>query len=443
MEYILSLALLVLNLIDYEHDLGHFAFTALSVVIFAALFFFVQRKTKSFLASCIIMMCHTWQISWINIFGDPTADLQLPWFYILGVFIVVYAVFNIGKCRNKEYSPFILSVFVAFLLLFNYPLVISRSIKEGLKEYIMIGFYMVVLLVAYLFKDSIPKEKYRHIKTAFIWASVVTSALLIFQYIMYTEFGRALFKITIAKYYSSYHASCHLLMEDHSCSTIMLGCGVFYVAERISKNKWFIYVPAMLTIFGAMALTSRRTSTFSLIIVAGMYIMLHYKGLGKKFVFSVIFAAGILVMVYYLFVVRPVDSLSQALSDNGRFENYSSVLSIIKEHPLGVGYDGEYLVSLMTDGVVPHNTLLRWISMGGILFAFPLVAAIGYVLATAKNKKMSCEFWAVLYSVIASNFIPDILNARYFIIPCAIVFLVNMKDSEYVPPDVITKQVSV
>ena len=148
MEYILSAALLVLNLIDYERDLGHPVFTAFSAVLFAALFFFVHRKTRNFLASCFIMMCHTWQISWINIFGDPTAQLQLPWFYIIGVFIVGYAVVNFASCMKKEYSFLILTTFVAFLIFFNYPLLISRSISEGAKEYIMIGFYVVVLLVA-------------------------------------------------------------------------------------------------------------------------------------------------------------------------------------------------------------------------------------------------------------------------------------------------------
>lgn len=433
MEYILSLALLVLNLIDYDHDLGHVPFFVVGTVLFFVLFVFVQRKTKSFLATCIIMMCHTWQISWINIFGDPTANLQLPWFYILGVFIVGYALMNLTKYYQKEYSVFALLIFISFLIIFNYPLVISPSIAEGLKEYIMIGFFMIVLFVAYLFKEEVPNSCYRHFKSAFIWAAFTSSAFLIYQYVMYTYFGRAVFKVSMMQYFSTYQVSFRLLMEDHSCATIMLGCGVFYIVERINKKRWFIYVPAMLTVFGAMALTSRRTSTFVLIIVAGLYIMFHFKGLGNRFIFTMIFAVAGALMIYYLFIVRPVESVSQAISDNGRYVNYRSVLRIIRENPFGVGYDSVHIVALMEDGVVPHNTLLRWICMGSVFFALPLVSAIVFTLYTSKRKKMSCEFWAILYSVIASNFIPDILNARFFVIPCAIVFLINMKE-EKTPP---------
>ena len=189
MEYLLSLALLVLNLIDYERDLGHFVFTAAGAVLFVALFYFVNRKTKNFLATCVVMMCYTWQISWINIFGDPTSNLQLPWFYILGAMMLAYAVFNIGKCMRRDYSVAMLILLGVFLIIFNYPLIISNSVSEGAKEYIMIGFYVVVLLIAYLFKDTVPRESYEHMKTAFIWANVTSSALLVFQYFMYVKLG--------------------------------------------------------------------------------------------------------------------------------------------------------------------------------------------------------------------------------------------------------------
>lgn len=430
MEYIFSLSLLVLNLIDYEHDFGHPVFTFLSVVLFSLLFYFVYKKSKSFLATCLIVMCHTWQISWINIFGDPTADLQLPWFYIIGVFIVAYGVVNFASRLKKEYNVIVLVTFVAFLLFFNYPILISKSIKEGMKEYIMIGFYVVVLLVAYIFKDEIPKTCYNQFKSAFIFATVTSSALIVFQYVMFKEFGIALFKIRKSIYLTKSQLSCYLLMEDHSCSTIMLGCGVFYVAERITKKRWFVYLPALFIIFVSMAVTSRRTSTFVLMGVIFLYVFFHYKGAGKKILFTSLFSLAVLAMIYYLLIVRPVDNLSQAVNDNGRYANYRSAIELILKHPFGVGYDIEYLVTQMADGIVPHNTLLRWTCMGGVLFPIPLIIMIGYTIRVSIKKKMSCEFWAILYSLLASNFIPDILNARFFIIPCAAVFLFGMNKIE-------------
>ena len=425
MEYILSLALLVLNLINYERDLGRVVFFATSAVIFVALFYFVHKKTKDFLATCLVVMCHTWQISWINVFGTSTSKLQLPWFYLLGAMIVMYTLFNIGKCMKKDYSAFLLIFFGIFLILINYPLIIADSFSEGIKEYIMIGFFVIVLLASYLFKDRISKDNYEYFRTAFIWAAVTSSVFLLFQYAMYVRFGIRLFKINLSQYFSRTQVSCHLLMGDHSCSTIMFGCAAFYIADRISKKKWYIYVPSLLVVLAAMAVTSRRTSTLTLIAVAAAYVLFHYRGFGKKLVFSVIFGAALAVMVYYLLIVRPVDNLSQAFSDNGRFRNYSSALSIIFNNPLGVGYGDAHLESLMAYGIVPHNTLLRWICMGSVVFAAPLVCIIYYVIRTARKKKLSSEFWAILYSVIASNFIPDIMNARFFIIPCAMVFLVK------------------
>ena len=427
MEYILSLALLVLNLIDYERDLGRLPFLSVSIVLFTALFYFVFRRSKNFLVTCLIMMCHTWQISWINIFGDPTANLQLPWFYLLGLMIVGYTLINIGNCFSRYYSTVLLVVFGSFLILFNYPLILSQSIKEGLKEYIMIGFFVIVLLCAYLFKDTLSRENYDHFKSVFIWTAVISSMFLLFQYTMYFRFGISLFKINLSQYFSNTQVSCHLLMEDHSCSTVLFGCAVFYIVDRITKHKWYIYVPALLVVLAAMAVTSRRTSTLTLIVVAAMYIIFHFKGFGKKLVFTVVLGMALAVMLYYLLIVRPVQNLSQILSDNGRFENYSAAFSIIIKNPFGIGYDNNYLFSLMSDVDIPHNTVLRWLCMGGVAFTAPLVYIIYSVIRTSKAKKMSCEFWALIYSVIASNFIPDIMNARFFIIPCAIVFLATMQ----------------
>ena len=440
MEYLLSAALLVLNLIDYERDLGYVAFTAAGTILFVVLFMVVLRKTKNFLASCLVMMCHTWQISWINIFGDPTSKLQLPWFYIIGALIVLYGAFSLHSRGRKGYSPAVLALFLIFIVFFNYPLFISRSFSEGLKEYIMIGFYVLVLLSAYILRDEVPRYCYERVKSAFIWAAVSTSVLLIFQYVMYSRFGITLFKLSLSRYFNNYQLSCRLLMEDHSCSTIMLGCAVFYIADRIKKKTWILYVPSLLAVLVALALTSRRTSTLVLAAVSMIYVYFHFKGIGKKFIFSIIFGIGVTVMVYYLIIVRPVESFAQAINDNGRFENYLGAIDLIAENPLGYGYDGTYIASMMPNNVIPHNTILRWACMGGVVFPIPLLALILYVMKCARLKGMTADYWVILYTGVAANFIPDILNARFFVIPCALVFIMDMRDYEQIPPPPLPEQ---
>ena len=77
----------------------------------------------------------------------------------------------------------------------------------------------------------------------------------------------------------------------------------------------------------------------------------------------------------------------------------------------------------MNSGIIPHNTILRWVDQGGIFLAIPLIVIFIDILLIAKNKKMTLEFWNLIYIFLASNFIPDILNSRFLIIIFTIVLL--------------------
>ena len=69
--------------------------------------------------------------------------------------------------------------------------------------------------------------------------------------------------------------------------------------------------------------------------------------------------------------------------------------------------------------------------MGGIIFVVLMATILVYCLNTAKKKKLHGEFWIILYSMIAMNFIPDILNSRFFVIPCMLAMLaVSQKDAD-------------
>lgn len=63
--------------------------------------------------------------------------------------------------------------------------------------------------------------------------------------------------------------------------------------------------------------------------------------------------------------------------------------------------------------------------MGGVWFALPLVIILGYILYKAYKKGFRAEFWLILYTLTAANFIPDIFNARFFVIPCMAVLLLK------------------
>ena len=137
-----------------------------------------------------------------------------------------------------------------------------------------------------------------------------------------------------------------------------------------------------------------------------------------------------LIMLYFIQYSRPVDDISLYLYDNERFDNYIRVFQTLRKHPLGVGYDSVYSAAFMLDGIQPHNTFLRWLFMGGPLLAVPLTVLPLYTLFLAYKKKLTTEFWIILYSLLAANFIPDILTARFFIIPCVLVFILPRIDNK-------------
>ena len=284
MEFILSFLILALNLANYEIKINTAVFFFVSTAIIVALFYVVMMKTKSFLATCIIMMAYTWQISWVNVFGNPTADLQLPWLYIFGLLIFMYGIYNIKNSLQRSYSVFALAIFSVFFILFTAPLIISQSISAGLKEYIIISFFVVVLLVCFLNGGTVGKEAYERFKIAIIWAVLLSSAFILLQFVMYKYMDISLFKVAVRMSFSGgYQTSFYLLMEDHSSATIMLGCAIFYILDRLNKKNAWYYIPAMIVILVSMAITSRRTSTISLIIVVAFFVLFHYRGLSKKY----------------------------------------------------------------------------------------------------------------------------------------------------------------
>lgn len=419
MEYLLSFLLLAINLIAFQFGINKYVFLFVSTALFALLFFLCLRKTKNFLACALMMFCHTWQISWMNILGQPTESLQLPWFYLIGVLCLGYTLFNFNKVFEKQLNAPFLILFLCTIIISVFPLFTSPSLGEALKEFIMIMFFLIMLFVAFLFCETLGEEAREHIFNSYTWCVFLSSAFLLLQYFIYRYFGIPLFNFEIGEYVGNEMASASLLMGDPSSATIMLGSAVFICISRIEKKINVPYnVICILTIVIGMALTSRRTSIVALLIVLSLYAFLHYKGIVKKIVTLSLFAILGIIMLNYLLISRPVDDLSMYLYDNHRFVNYMRTLEVSVKHPFGIGYDNTYAVTFMSDNIIPHFTVLRWLLMGGYWFAIPMTAIVILTWYTARKKNLSTESWIILYSFFASCFIPDLLNARFFVIPC-------------------------
>lgn len=431
MEYLVSFLLFAFNLADYEIGINRILFFAVSLALFSALAYLVHSKTKNALTTCCVLLCHSWPYSWVNIFGDPSyASLEITWFYLVGLFVLLFAVFYFKKVINNKVNTVMLGIFVTLCIIFVYPLLISKSIAEGLKEFIMIGFFIILTFVAFIYSNTINEKQREYIISAFIYSAVISSVFLIIQSVTYIVFGITIFKYSVGLYYGSTMMSAQLLMEDSSCATIMLGAAVFYMLGRYNKkDKRFWYVVLMLITMVGLAFTTRRTSVISLVLCLVLYIPIYYKGTLKKISMFTLVAGVVGIMMFYLVFVRPVESYEQLITDNGRFVDYISSLKLLMAHPLGIGYDNVYLLQFMENGL-PHNTILRWLNMGGFIFAILMLAIILYVLVSAYKKGQKDDFWAVFYCIVAMNFIPDLLSARFFVILCMLVLLSPKKERD-------------
>lgn len=429
MEYLFSFLLFALNLADYEMGINKILFFGASLVLFSLMAYVIFGKTRDFLCTSVALLCHTWPYSWVNIFGDPSyASVEITWFYLTGLFILMFALFNIRKIKDKNVNAVILGVFAALCIIFVYPLLISPSITEGLKEFIMIGFFIILTFIAFLCSDRLDEEKRRHIISAYIYSAAVSSVFIIIQSALYLLFGETLFKFTIGTYFGNTMISAKLLMEDTSCSTIMLGAAIFYMLERFNrKDRRVFYAMLMAVTMVGMAFTTRRTSIISLIVCLVLYIPVYYKGTLKKLTMFLLISGFVGIMIFYLVFARPVDSYSQLIDENGRLNDYLNALNLFFNNPLGIGYDDNYLFQVM-DRMIPHNTVLRWLNMGGIIFTVLMVSVLVYTLGRAYKTGQKDDFWAMFYCLFAMNFIPDILSARFFVVICMTVFLSRKRE---------------
>lgn len=423
MEFLLSFILLVFNLINYEININQIVFFVVSAIIVLLLFYIVFSKHKDVLCTCMIVMCHTWAISWVNIFGYSAAKLQLTWFYLTGAVIALYALINIQKLKDKPVNAIVLGVFATLIFIGIYPLLISPSIMEGLKEFIIIYFYLILGFISFLFSSTFDESKREAIINAYIFAAIISSVFIIFQFSIYFIFGESFFKYSVGNYLGKTMISAKLLMEDTSCSTIMLGSAVFFMLERFNEKKNpVLNVIMILTTVVALAFTTRRTSVVSLVIILILYAIIRYRGVVKKIAMIGFIGSILAVMLFYLFVSRPVDDYSLYLYSNGRIGNYLSALNVFIKNPFGVGYDNLHIKYLVGD-YIPHNTVLRWMNMGGIFLAVLMIAVLLYLFNESYKKGLKADTWSLFYCLFAMNFIPDLLNARFFVIPTMLVFL--------------------
>lgn len=427
----LAIILLLENLYAYQYGLNTLLFFGISAITIILIYFAEKRKGISTRTIFIELLIFTWPFSWTNIFGTEISEFQITWFYIVGLLYLLNSMLtkelDIHNLKLKKKNKVL---DISFAILFIYiiiPLIMANDFSNAIPDFIMIIFFLVLVFCAYMSKNKLPKEEFEKLIKSFIFINLISSLVIIFQYLMYTTTGNVFFKMNIAGSFAveKMQVGSELLFEDASSATIMLGCGVLFSLLMAKENK-IKYIFSIIIAIG-LAMTSRRTGVTALCIILPLYFLFNDNKFIKKVLSIGILCCFMMVILYFINLSRPMENSSQLFEDNGRMPDYLAAIDVIMENPFGIGYGDKYLASLMVMAI-PHNTILRWLCFGGIILAIPMTLVILCSIWNAKKQKNTIIFWSLLYTFLASNFIPDILNARFITVLCILAFLYDKED---------------
>lgn len=406
---IVAILLLLLNLYNYQYGINKYVIFSSSLFIILLYIFLNLKQKKSSNYIFTQLMIFTWPFAWSNIFGTDISEFQLTWFLISAFCFVLFNLIN--KIKKNVFS-FLTLVGIIYSVV---PLIMANSFLQGLSDFISIILFFLLALFAYCSKRNYSKEEYDLIVDSFIFECIICSIGVLFQYIMYKNFNLKFFKIHLQGSFvrGSTQSGCELLLEDPSCSSAMLGCGVLMSLIKTKNDKKF-YIIAIFILLG-LIFTSRRTGIIGLLVVFPLFFLINYKGVIKKFVSIFVLIVFGLIIFYVMAIARPYENTSQLFDSNGRLPDYNQSLILGFNKPFGVGYGDEYLKSQMIHAI-PHNSILRWNNFGGLLLVVPIISVFIYSILYSIKSKNLYALWCIIYSVVILNFIPDIINGKFIYI---------------------------
>ncbi len=419
MYKIYGFLLLIVNLYSYQNGMNSIVFFATTLFLLILMFFNLNKKKESHKIIYLRMMIFTLPFSWTSIIGSGIDSFPITWFYLLGLLFFITCIIDRDNFRLKK--DFLTFLFL-FLIIYSFiPLISSNNFKAGISDFLMILFFCLIGLSSHNIRKEVSSIIIESIIKDFIFINFISAIIISFQYFNYQFFNKVYFKMNIEGTYvaSKMQVGGQLLYEDASSATLMLTSSVI-LALFYGKKKLVYYFVAGIILAG-LAFTARRTGAIALLFTLPFYFIFNYKGLKR--------ILSILLMIIFAFLVvklltlsRPVDNVAQLFDDNNRIVDYVKAIHISLKNPLGVGYGDDYIASL-TGHTIPHNTFLRWLVIGGIIFAtiLTLLILIPTFISFSFNDKSL--FWAMFSSIIGMNFIPDVLNARYIIVIIAIILL--------------------
>lgn len=316
--------------------------------------------------------------------------------------VLFLAVIAQKKWKIKNKKIFILQFFM-FVFMLSYALL--TGYYDNLFAFLVFSF----LLVSLSFFDFSENQLIRFMKV-YAYMGVFSAIGLIIQYFFYSVFGVTFGTVTLFNNRTAFS----FLWLDFSFFSLYLASLVpiiFLVFKKGSVKFLF-----SLLVLIASFITTARTGIFSFLIFSIFYILnFSYRAftIGKVNSSSVRLIASIFfVSPLFLFAYPYVSSLSDrevTTGDSGRMEGYISALNYV-EHNLSFGYMFDSEGYFNSVNVLPHNSLLYILTMGGIFYLFIFLTFIFLIFLNSRNKFVLSS---ILISLIGTMFIPSFYSMYY------------------------------
>lgn len=428
MHYILLIAIYLIHSFAYIYAVSNILIMLVSATMFFIIYLNLSKKNITKGARLISLMAASIPISFRNIFGGEFSEFPLMWFYVLGALYVLFTIISLINNKSKftiNYRGLTVIFIIGISLI---PLLISVDKTEALKEWLTYLFFLLLVLVSILKKNSLSAKDYNHILNFYIFGGIFAAIGVIFQYIMFTFFSITYFRI---EFYGASREYFSFMFYDMSSATVYLATIVFLLLFVCKKRKTISMIFAFL-IMVAMAISSARAGLAALFMGIILY-TLFKRGFIKKiglFVSVAFFAA---VSLYILNDVRGLGSATSYITyDAGRIKGYIEGLKYFYSSPIfGVGYD---LGSQMKKAglVVPHFAFINLLAQTGIIITIFISNLIFWIYRETTRKSLVNLKWIILISLIGSCIIPGFFNSRFFTIIAMLAILKKPDDVEKV-----------
>lgn len=427
MIYLYTFLLTAVYLINSQVNLPGYVVLVSSAIMYLLIYMYVSAIYGQ-LTAIVTMMIVSLPFAWNPIWGDSVGGSIITWFYIwLGV---MTAFLFIKKTHRKihRYQKWIVYLSILLLVYSLIPFVASQSLLEGMKEFLMIGCFLLIMLGINISGISCNVQSKDFLISIYIFTVFLISAGMLIQYVGFKTFGIALFGFKqMYSWNGGIQTGCHLLMEDASSGTIMIGAGAMLGLINRKQNK--LYLPQLVIIVIGMACSGRRTGALTLVIFMGIYFIMGVKSLKGKITSIIFFGVLSILLLYFMSASRSILNAEQMFDNNGRFQLWYEGIQLFKKSPiLGYGFDNVYLEKvLMPSKMIVHNTVIRWLDMGGVFYGASMCTIFILWILLLYKKEQYDFMWCVLYCCAAAMLIPDLLNAR-FIYVIALISIMSVNE---------------